>query len=130
MAFLFKKQQKGAKIQKESVSKKKKENITSVSLKVNRMRTADVLRSPHVTERAALLGDTHGQYVFKVEGKSNKTEIKKAVEDAYGVHVSKVNITNVPNKTIRVGKHVGTKKGYKKAIVFLREGEKIELITR
>ncbi|MBI2574169.1 MAG: 50S ribosomal protein L23 [Candidatus Wildermuthbacteria bacterium] len=133
MSFqIFKKSQqnKETRAQAKEIPQEKKEAAVSLPLKTNRARTADVLKSPHVTERAALLSDAHNQYVFKVFSKSNKTEIKKAVEDAYGVRVSKVNVIRVPAKTIRVGRHVGTKKGYKKAIVFLKKGDKIEIISR
>ena len=85
------------------------------------------LKSPHITEKATALS-SQNQYVFKVEKKSNKTEIKKAIEEVYGVGVLNVNIINIPRKKRRLGRIEGFKPGYKKAIVKLKEGEKIEIM--
>lgn len=141
MAFqIFKKRKdeiRGASRKTGNVSPQKKENAASakdaapsIPLKTARERTADLLKSPHVTEKATLLSDVFHQYVFKVFPRSNKTEIKKAVEDAYGIHVTKVNIVKLPGKTIRVGRRVGKTKGHIKAIISLKKGEKIEIVSR
>src|SRR3989304_2534180 len=75
----------------------------------------NVLKSPHVTEKASdLVGKN--QYVFNVWPRVNKLQIKKAVEDLYGVDVIAVRIINIHKKARRVGKSQGFKKGYKKAI--------------
>jgi large subunit ribosomal protein L23 len=65
-----------------------------------------------------------------VAPEANKNEIKKTVQDLYGVDVLKVNIIKVPGKKRRVGNHEGYKSGYKKAIVFLPKGQQIEVISR
>jgi len=88
-----------------------------------------VLKEPHITEKATFL-EKENKYVFKVYPRSNKIEIKKAVEGLYGVSVSEVNIINVSPKKRRLGRTEGWKKGYKKAIVKLKEGQKIELLPR
>ncbi|MDD5589843.1 MAG: 50S ribosomal protein L23 [Candidatus Portnoybacteria bacterium] len=88
-----------------------------------------ILKSAHVTEKASQLNEEN-QYVFKVVSTAGKQEIKKAIQDFYGVAVERVNLINVPEKKRRVGKHEGVKSGYKKAIVKLMEGEKIEILPR
>lgn len=88
-----------------------------------------ILKIPHVTEKATDL-TSKNQYIFKVWPRANKTEIKKAVEEVFGVGVLNVKIINVPAKERRLGKISGWRKGYKKAIVRLREGQKIEVLPR
>jgi len=89
-----------------------------------------VLLSPHVTEKATELGEIN-KYVFKVCPNANKIEIKKGVESLYGVDVAGVNIINIHRKKRRVGrKRQGWKKGYKKAIVEIKKGQKIEIMPR
>ncbi len=87
------------------------------------------LVSPHVTEKATLLG-ANNQYVFRVDRGANKPEIKKAVESVYNVNVEDVKIINVRPKQRRLGRIKGWKKGYKKSIVTLRKGQEIELLPR
>ncbi len=88
-----------------------------------------VLGAPHVTEKATALTEEN-KYVFKVLPRTNKIEIKKAVEDLYGVDVVKVRIINVPKRRRRLGKQKGWRKGYKKAIVKIKKGQKIEILPR
>lgn len=84
------------------------------------------LRHPLVTEKAADLSARLNQYIFKVSGDTNKIEIKKAIQNLYGVKVEGVNIVNIHSKRRRVGKSIGTRPGYKKAIITLRQGDKID----
>lgn len=88
-----------------------------------------VLKEPQVTEKATDLTQKN-QYVFKVYPRANKPEIKKAVEDLYGVNVSDVKIIKVPRKQRRLGRIEGWRKGYKKAIVKIAKGQKIEVLLR
>jgi len=88
-----------------------------------------VLISPHITEKATALAQKN-QYVFKIFPKANKTEIKKVIEDLYKVEVLNIKIINVPKKRRRLGRISGWKKGYKKAIVKIKEGQKIEVLPR
>src|SRR3989344_2938470 len=88
-----------------------------------------VLVAPHVTEKAARL-ESVGQYVFRVHPAANQIQIRQAVETAYQVKVAGVQVVKIPAKTRRLGKHVGLKAGYKKAIVSLRPGDKIQLIAK
>lgn len=89
-----------------------------------------VLTEPHVTEKATEL-EKSNRYVFKVFKSANKPEITKAVESLYGVEVVNVRIVNIPKKRRRVRRRTeGFKKGYKKAIVRLKEGDRIEIMPR
>lgn len=83
--------------------------------------------SPHLTEKARLLGKVN-KYVFKIDKNSNKIQIQKAIEKMYKVKVKKVAVISIPSKTRRVGRYEGKKSGFKKAIVTLFEGNKIDII--
>ena len=100
--------------------------------KVNRKKYIadhEILRSPHITEKATDLTESN-KYIFKVGPKANKIEVKKAVESNYGVEVSAVNVVNIHRKKRRVGRNIGWAKGYKKAIVTVKKGQKIEIMPR
>jgi large subunit ribosomal protein L23 len=91
--------------------------------------TYKILKIPHVTEKATDLTKIN-QYIFKVWPRANKFEIKKAIESLYGVGVIGVKIINIPKKKRRLGKVSGWRQGYKKAIVKIKEGQKIEVLPR
>jgi large subunit ribosomal protein L23 len=84
------------------------------------------LSAPHVTEKAINMGQQN-KYIFKVSPDANKSEVKKAVAELYGVKVMDVNVVNIPRKKKRVGMREGFKPGFKKAVVTLAEGDKIEV---
>jgi large subunit ribosomal protein L23 len=84
------------------------------------------LIGPQVTE-AATAGLALNKYVFKVYPGATKQQIKKSVEDIYGVTVTAVNTVNLPRKFRNYGRTPGWKAGYKKAVVTLKEGDSIEL---
>ena len=88
------------------------------------MRTAyDVIIKPVVTENS--MEDAQAKkYTFKVAVDANKTEVKNAVEEIFGVEVAKVNIMNVKGKVKRLGRTQGMTSKSKKAIVTLTEGSK------
>ncbi len=88
-----------------------------------------ILKWPHVTEKATDLTKTN-QYVFNVYERSNKPEIKKAVEDVYGVKVVSVKIIKIHPKKRKLGRIEGWRKAYKKAIVKLAQGQTIEILPR
>lgn len=88
-----------------------------------------VLRTPQITEKATDL-TKNNQYVFKVFAEANKKDVKKTVEDLYGVDVVKVRMINIPRKQRRLGRVEGWRKAYKKAVVRIKEGQKIELLPR
>ncbi|MDW7987165.1 MAG: 50S ribosomal protein L23 [candidate division WOR-3 bacterium] len=89
-----------------------------------------VIVRPIITEKAENLRTTHNQYTFEVAPKANKSEIKKAVEQIFKVKVEKVRVMNYDGKPKRMGVFIGRRAHYKKAIVTLKEGEKIELLER
>ncbi len=94
----------------------------------NIKRSSLVLLKPHVTERAAGLSEK-GAYVFVVAKTATKRDITRAVKDIYNVTSRKVNVISVPEKR-RIGRRGirGVRSGFKKAIVFLKSGEKIDLV--
>jgi len=88
-----------------------------------------ILKTPHVTEKATDL-TAQDQYAFRVFPEANKTELRKVIKDTYGVNAVSVKIINVHRKKKRLGKIQGMKPGYKKAIVRIKKGQKIELLPR
>jgi large subunit ribosomal protein L23 len=82
---------------------------------------------PHITEKATDLA-AKNQYVFVVTKKASKKEIENSVQRLYGVKVEGVRIVNVRAKKMRLGKIKGVKKGYKKAIVQVKQGQAIEIL--
>jgi len=87
----------------------------------------DIIKRPVITERANDLM-VENKYVFEVELKANKTEIKDAIESIFGVTVKKVNTIKMPAKPKRYGKYSGYTSVWKKAIITLTEDSKsIEL---
>ena len=89
------------------------------------MEAREVLKRPVITERSSEQM-AEQKYTFEVDTRANKTEVKDAVEEIFGVKVEKVNIMNYKGKFKRVGKFGGYTNKRRKAIVKLAEGE-IEL---
>jgi len=89
----------------------------------------DVVVFPRVTEKSHNVSHLR-QYAFNVKKTANKDLVRKAVEHIYHVKVEKVRIANVPAKKRRMGKVVGKKAGYKKAIVTLKQGFNIEIMPQ
>ena len=88
-----------------------------------------ILRSPQITEKSTALAEKN-QYVFKVYPKTNKIEIKTAIKDLYNVDVLSVRIIKVRPKRRRLGRISGWRAGYKKAVVKIKAGQKIEVMPR
>ncbi|MEK7664340.1 MAG: 50S ribosomal protein L23 [Patescibacteria group bacterium] len=86
----------------------------------------EVVKEPHISEKSTNLGQDN-KYVFKVYNNTNKPEIKKAVEGIYRVDVLDVNIIKIPKKKRRIGRTEGFRKRYTKAVVTIKEGQKIEI---
>ena len=85
-----------------------------------------VLIRPIISEKATALG-INNQYIFEVSRRANKIEVKKAIHHLYGVRPFKVNITNLKGRQVRYGKNEGRTKNWKKAIITLRHGDKIDI---
>ncbi len=109
---------------KETEEKKKPENPKGVD------RLAwKVLEQPYVSEKATELVKDN-RYIFRIASDSNKILVKQAVEELYGVNIVSVNIINVPRKKKRLGKYKGWRKGFKKAIVEVKEGQRIDSVPK
>ena len=85
-----------------------------------------IIKEPIITEKSSTLASAN-TYVFSVDVKANKTQIKNAIEKIFNVKVANVNTINVKPKKKRVGRYVGKTNRVKKAIVKLKEGSSIEL---
>jgi large subunit ribosomal protein L23 len=85
-----------------------------------------ILKRPLITEKISAMTDALSQYAFEVDRKANKIEIKKAVEDRFGVEVKNVNTMNMQGKMKTMGRFTGRRSSWKKAIVTLKEGQTIE----
>jgi len=90
------------------------------------MHLYEVLRKPLITEKNTEL-QALGKYYFEVAGEANKLQIKKAVEKAFNVTVTGVNVMKVPGKKRRMGRNQFLSPSWKKAAVTLKPGDKIEL---
>lgn len=86
-----------------------------------------VIIRPVVTESSAMLQEERQTYTFIVAQDSNKIEIRNAVQSLFGVTVEDVRTANYPGKVRRVGRSIGRRSGYKKALVKLVEGDSIDV---
>jgi len=113
---------------KETIKETQKtEPIKPVSKKKDLKGIYRVLREPHVSEKSTYLSDQN-KYVFKIFKTANKIQVKNAVTNLYGVRVKNVNIINEKSKSRKLKNILGQKPGYKKAIVTLERGYKIEIL--
>jgi large subunit ribosomal protein L23 len=88
----------------------------------------EIVRKPRITEKSTALSEKANAYTFEVAKDANKIEIRQAVEDLFKVKVASVHTVNVKGKPKRVRMHMGRTSDWKKAIVTLREGSKIDLM--
>jgi large subunit ribosomal protein L23 len=86
----------------------------------------DVIRRPLVTEKSNIGREEDNIVTFAVDPRANKHEIRRAVEDLFDVRVVEVRTMRMPRKSRRVGKYMGRRPEWKKAIVQLAEGQTIE----
>jgi large subunit ribosomal protein L23 len=86
-----------------------------------------IIKRPVISEKATILSERENKYVFRVATDANKIQIKSAVEELFKVTVVKVRTMRVPGKKKRVRFHIGQTPDWKKAIVTLKEGDRIEL---
>lgn len=90
-------------------------------------KATNIIKAPVITEKSSNISQDDRKYVFKVDAKASKIEIKQAIEKLFKVKVEKVNTLTVKPKRRRVGRYTGMTNKYKKAIVTLAEGNKINL---
>jgi len=88
-----------------------------------------IILNPLITEKATSFA-TNGTYVFRVLDKATKPEIKKALREAYKVDATDIRIVRTKAKARRLGRTIGTKPGYKKAMVRLKEGQKLDVLPQ
>lgn len=86
-----------------------------------------IIKRPIITEKGSILREKNNKYIFEVDIQANKIEIKKAIEQIFGVKVIKVNTSIQHGKPRRVRFAIGRRPDFKKAIVTLKEGEFIPL---
>jgi large subunit ribosomal protein L23 len=96
--------------------------------KLTRDQMYDIVRAPVITEKSTM-GSEHNQVTFRVPLSANKREVKAAIEGLFKVKVTAVNTIRVKGKTKRFRGELGQRSDYKKAIVTLAEGEKIDVTT-
>jgi large subunit ribosomal protein L23 len=112
---------------KKSKKESKKEKTTGDSFaKSEDLLYYGFLREPYITEKTSMMGQEN-KYVFKVPKNINKIDVKKAVEKMFSVSVTGVAIVNTKSRNVRLGRYEGTKPGFKKAIITLKEGDKIDV---
>jgi large subunit ribosomal protein L23 len=92
------------------------------------MEAHDIIQTASLTEKSTLLSEKHNKYVFRVSPKANKIQIKNAIERLFQKKVVDVNTCNYSGKWTRTRGPFGRKPKWKKAIVTLKEGDKIELV--
>ena len=91
------------------------------------MKIHDVIKGPLITEKLDQAREKFRQYSFIVDKKATKVDVARAVESLFKVSVEGVRTNIVRGKIKRVGKTIGQRPNYKKAVVTLKEGDKIEL---
>ncbi len=85
-----------------------------------------LLKSPHLTEKSVIQKETSNQVTFMVDKGANKIEIKRTVEDLFKVKVLNVNTISMRGKEKRMGRFTGRRPDWKKAVITLKEGDRIE----
>ncbi len=87
-----------------------------------------VIKGPVITERTTFLKEKENKYVFIVDKRVNKRQIKNAVEELFNVDVEKIRTMIMPGKLRRLGRYSGYKPDWKKAIVKLESGQEIKIV--
>lgn len=90
------------------------------------MKVDQVIQRPLVTEKSTLGRELHNEVAFAVDPRASKHDVRRAVEELFSVRVDDVRTMRMPRKTRRVGRFIGHRPQWKKAIVRLAEGQSIE----
>jgi len=114
---------------KEKIQKKDSQLITENKARANWQDIAGILVAPHVTEKATG-EESQSKYIFKVLSSANKILIRNTIEKLYNKEVISVSIVNAKRKLKKKSGKIGYRPGYKKAIVTLKKGEKIDLFAK
>lgn len=121
---LFKKRKEEIKTEEKKETQETKKGVGLPQGKDQRLYRT--IEKPLVTEKSVALA-SQNKYVFRVSPKTNKVEVRKAIEKLYDVKVKDVRVLNVVGKKRQVGRFQGWKPGFKKAIVTLEKGHSIEI---
>jgi large subunit ribosomal protein L23 len=87
-----------------------------------------IIKRPLITERGTHLKETQNKYFFEVARSANKVEIRQAVEALFRVHVTSIHTISLKGKKKRMGRFLGKRSDWKKAVVTLKPGDSIEFI--
>jgi large subunit ribosomal protein L23 len=90
------------------------------------MNPYDIIKRPLITEKTSIQKEDYNQMSFEVDRKANRVEIKRAIENIFKVNVDKVRTMQVKGKTKQRGRIVGKRRNWKKAVVKLMPGERID----
>lgn len=90
------------------------------------MNPYEIIKGPLITEKGSIQKESNNQLTFEVDRKANRVEIRHAVEKVFNVRVEKVRTMQVRGKVKRVGRTLGKRRDWKKAVVTLARGENIE----
>jgi large subunit ribosomal protein L23 len=90
------------------------------------MNTYDIIKRPLITEKTSIQKENYNQITFEVDRKANRVEIKRAIENIFNVNVATVKTMQIKGKTKQRGRIVGKRRDWKKAIVKLMPGERID----
>ena len=88
---------------------------------------SNILTKPHITEKATFSSE-NSVYVFKIDPKATKDDVERSFKEKYKISPVKVRTVTIPAKNVFVKGKRGIKSGYKKAYIYLKKGEKIEII--
>ena len=91
------------------------------------MSQAHIIKNPHITEKATVKSEA-GVYVFEISPRASKKDVAQAIKDLYKVTPVKISTVTIPAKKVIVRGKRGLKSGYKKAYVYLKKGETIEVL--
>lgn len=111
---------------KKVVAKKETKKESKVETKAAAVDMTGTLKAPVVTEKTTRLASM-GKYAFEVNVDATKIDVRRAVEKAYGVHVTDVRVQNVRGKVVRFGRTLGKRSSWKKALVTLKPGERLDI---
>jgi large subunit ribosomal protein L23 len=90
------------------------------------MNPYEIIKGPVITEKGTIQKEANNQLTFEVDRKANRVEIRHAVEKVFNVRVQRVRTMQIKGKVKRVGRTLGKRRDWKKAIVTLAKGENIE----
>ena len=124
MPFFKRKKEEKEKIEENKKTEEKKGKVDLPQGKDPRF--YQMIKKPIVTEKAVSFSQAN-KYIFGVSSRANKTEVRKAIEKLYEVKVKDVRMLNTTGKSRQVGRFEGWKPGFKKAIITLKDGYKIEI---